>query len=220
MENEILDAYFAGLFDGEGSVGVYKVSNGKGTNKKKFYYVRLSIVGTHRPMIEKVYKHFNLGGFFSQKRQALHITPKGNYCVDDATDDIKICKQGWRWSLSRRNEIQIVLNRMLPFINEKKIQVEICLKFLNGEIDGEDAEILCKNAKKFNFPTTDFKENIKRSTGSSGVNNPLASFNLPQLKEIRDSKNNGMTVNDIAKKWNVHRTTIYRVLNNKTYIQR
>ena len=66
----------------------------------------------------------------------------------------------------------------------------------------------------------DFKENIKRSTGSSGVNNPLASFNLSQLEEIRDSKNNGMTVKDIAKKWNVHRTTIYRVLNNKTYIQR
>lgn len=217
MDITILDAYFAGLFDGEGSIGIYKVSNGKGSNEKKFFSIKLSIVGTHRPMIQKAYEHFGIGHFSTQKRQALHSTPKGNYRLEDATDDIKICKQSWRWTLTSKKEVEMVLKRLAPFLNEKKEQAEICLNFLAGQLDANTASSACKEAKKFIFPSGDFVQPKRRSGGLKGATNPCSKLTDADANSIRTDVAEGISIKTLAVKWGVDRCTIYRILKNESY---
>ncbi len=217
MDDTILDAYFAGLFDGEGSVGIYCVSNGKGSNEKKFYAIKLAIVGTHRPMITKAFNNYGVGNISTQKRQTLSVTPKGNYRVEDATDNIKICKQGWVWFVTSKSEVKSVLLRLLPYLNEKKLQAEICLKFVTGELDGETASNLCKEAKKFNFPNEGFVQGPRRSGGLLGEDNPTAKLTIASATSIRQEHVAGAKVKDLADKWEVSRDTIYRVIRNERY---
>ncbi len=137
------DAYVAGLFDGEGSVGIYRSGGSRGS----WYSARLSIVGVHRPMIEAVYQHIGMGLFTTQKRQSLQRTPRGDY-----GDGARLCKQGWRWMVTSRSEAEAVLRRLLPYLHEKREQVEVVLEFLVGRLSGKEAETRCKAAKRFNFP--------------------------------------------------------------------
>lgn len=79
------DEYWAGIFDGEGTIGVYAASG--------YWSARMAVVGSYRPMIEEAYKHFGVGSFKTQKRQALQKTPMGLV-------DSKLGKQCWRWSVT------------------------------------------------------------------------------------------------------------------------
>jgi hypothetical protein len=51
----INDSYIAGLFDGEGSIGIYAVGNGKINYNKTFWSIKIGIVGTYKPMIKAIY---------------------------------------------------------------------------------------------------------------------------------------------------------------------
>ena len=136
-------AYFAGLFDGEGTVGIYAVG-------RKYWSVRMQIVGTHNPMIKSVYNFIGKGSFTAQKRQG-KITQIHNKVYED---DISI-KQGWRWTLCDRQSIRNVLIDILPYLIEKKDQALIAIDFIDGNLDGDSASILCKEAKRFKFPLED-----------------------------------------------------------------
>lgn len=200
-------AYIAGLFDGEGSVGIYRSTNGK--SDKIYYSVKLSIVGTHKPMIEAVYNYFNIGLFTTQKRQAVQKTPSGPV----------LGKQGWRWSVTDRNGVKHVLESIRPFLIEKADQVDIALKYLNGEYDGEDASMLCKEAKKFEFAADDFSgyQSRKNSGNNAGELNGAAKLTKQNVADIRKMHSNGHTATEIAKIYGVSKTTTSRIINNITW---
>lgn len=207
---ERCDAYFAGLFDGEGTVGVYQTSNG---SDKQYWGVKLSIGGTFRPMMEAVHAHFRVGNFYTQKRQEKRLhTPSRDYDAD-------FCKQCWKWSVSRRDEVAFVLRRIIPYLLEKREQAEIALGFIEGNISGEEASERCKQAKQFTFPT-ELGEPTKRSKGSRAELNPMARLTYEQAEAIRQRVANGERQIDIAREMQVSRSMVSRIILGKTYTQR
>lgn len=140
----------AGLFDGEGSIGIYKVTNGRGTNsgQKVYWTARAAIVGTHRPMIEAFSRAVGFGTFTTQKRQAIQRTPKGEV----------LGKQGWKWFCSNKPGLLLLHDMLSPHLIEKKAQFAIVAAYCRGEIGGEEASELCKEAKKFSFSSDGFQE--------------------------------------------------------------
>lgn len=174
-------AYVAGLFDGEGSVGIYRTSNG--TTKKVYWSVKVSLVGTHRPMIEAVYNHFNLGLFTTQKRQAVQKTPKGEV----------LGKQGWRWMLTSKSDCLLFLAQIRPFLMEKAEQVDVAIAYCKGEISGEQASIKCKEAKQFEFKDqySKFEGQPKRNPKFDRDNNASSKLTQKDFELIMDRILNG-----------------------------
>lgn len=161
------NAYFAGLFDGEGTIGVY--GNGSRPSGKRDYWMcRLSIVGIYRPSIVEAHARWG-GGFGKQKRQALQRTPAGHY-------DPKLCRQGWRWTLTHRHKIHAFLTDVLPYLREKRQQVEVALAFCEGKIDGDVASEILRQAKKFEFDG----EEVHAVGGKAGdMNSQSARYRYP-----------------------------------------
>jgi hypothetical protein len=59
-------AYFAGIIDGEGYIGIKKHlstlrSGGRGRGINPCYYERICVAGTNKPMINMLVKTFNVG---------------------------------------------------------------------------------------------------------------------------------------------------------------
>ena len=171
MKTETDIAYFAGLFDGEGSVGVYRVTNGQiaqPSGHRIYWGIRLSIVGIYRPIIVEAHEFWG-GGFGKQKRQALQKTPGGVY-------DPKLCRQGWRWQLTSRHAIHSFLTDVFPYLREKKEQAGVAMKFCEGGIPGDEASALLKSAKLFEFNGV----NVYAVGGNAGDHNPMsAKFQYP-----------------------------------------
>ena len=103
MENNILN-YFAGIVDGEGTIGVSKA---KRNNKRGFAYNPFfSITNTHLPMLEYIQKH--IGGRI--------------VFLDDRT----LC-----YSLTFNSKVmKELLPELIPLLIIKREQAEIVLKFL------------------------------------------------------------------------------------------
>jgi len=215
------DAYFAGLFDGEGSIGIYRTSNGKGTNEKKFYTVKFAIVGTYLPMIRAAYDYFGEGLFTTQKRQKLIQTPRGTYSLTGESTS-RLCKQGWKWAITDKRGIKNVLERIVPFLIEKRKQVEVVLDYLNDKLDGETALQLCKEAKGFDFPVGDFEEyKSPRMENKRGERNSSAKLTNDQVKEIRDGYNQERSTRAYAKemaiKYNMSVSGMEKVIIGTSY---
>jgi|SRR3972149_3762543 len=210
----INDSYIAGIFDGEGSVGVYAVhTNGRRKNAGGWWTVRMSITGTHRPMIEAIYNHFGLGHFTTQKRQSLQRTPRGDY-----GEGAKMCKQGWKWGLTSRKDCSEVLQRILPYLIEKREQVQIALDFIEGKIEGREANKLCTQAKHFNFPKESFVEPSRRNGAMRGSSHALSKLSDTQVAEARKKyKEDEVTQIAMARKYGVSQTLMHRCLKELTY---
>ena len=178
--------YIAGLFDGEGNVNISNVSNSKG--KTKFKSIKAAITGSYRPMIESIFKTLKMGGFSTQKRQALQRTPKHLYTTDllevNIDKNIKLCKQGWRWTITSRTECKDFLTRIYPHLIEKKEQVRVALEFLDGKLDGEEALKLCREYKKFSFPANGFETARFNIQTQKGEKSSLSKLTSEQVKEI------------------------------------
>ena len=84
MEN--LTAYYAGLFDGEGTVGVYRAG-------AKHWCCKLSITGKHLPMIESIRDYFSYGGIHKCKR----IKKSYKRGFRD---------QCWKWNINNKKDIK------------------------------------------------------------------------------------------------------------------
>jgi len=102
-------AYVAGLFDGEGTVGIYCAGeNGE------YFSVKLQIAGTYKPMLAAVHEHFGgIGSVYAQKRQALSRTPRGAF-------DTRRGRQCWKWVVSNRPEVGFVLRAIRPWLIERR----------------------------------------------------------------------------------------------------
>ena len=213
MKRDLDIAYIAGLFDGEGSVGIYASSNGRNTvsGSSTYWACRLSIVGTYRPMIEAIYNYYCFGSFKTQKRQAIGNSPRGKF-------DHKLAKQGWRWSVTKREEIALVLRTIRPFLIEKAEQADIVLKYIDGELDGEVAAKLCREAKDIEF-TSILSESVPQVGGLSAQNNPAAKLTYDKAQEIRQRIVNGEKRKALVEEYGISQTMVDRIATGKTYVK-
>jgi hypothetical protein len=204
--------YIAGIFDGEGTVGIYTVTNGRKTSSgiKTYYTARLSICLTYRPTIEALHEHYGRGGVYTQKRQAKHHTPNGDYDAD-------MCKQGWKWLIGSRDDVRTVLLDLLPHLMEKKRQAEIVLDFFDGKLSGEEAAALCKEAKAAAFPTG---MEIGSEHSFAGEDNPNALLTQAEADDIRRVVLDGKRQIDVCRERGLSKTLVSRIILNKTYVTR
>jgi hypothetical protein len=200
--------YIAGLFDGEGTVGIYKVTNGE--SEKIYWSITLNISGSFRPVLEAIQAFFGFGSIYSSKRnKKLIATRYGSL-------DTSLCKQGWRWEIRNKNDSKEFLSKILPHLHEKKEQVELTLAFIDGKIAGPEASLQCKALKKFNFTKEDNLE-IKLHTDLAGCKSPCAKFNEENLKDIRTRLEYGEMQSSIAKSYNTNRSVIWKIKHGLSY---
>lgn len=210
--------YIAGLFDGEGNINISDATNG--ISNKKYKSIKVAIIGSHRPMIESIFYTMNIGSFSTQKRQALYRTPRYNYTTNilNVNENVRLCKQCWRWMLTSKRECKDFLQKIYPYLIEKKEQVRVCLEFLDGKMDGDTALKLCKEYKKFNFPSDNFKT-IRLSDGLlRGRDNPACKLSNEQVIKIyiKFHKEN-ISAHQLAKDFDVSANTTERIVNGKIW---
>ena len=108
--------YLAAFVDGEGSIGIERLSPCKQKRKdkevwqrKKYYYVcRLCVVNTNRPIIDWIQSEF--GGSINDK-----ITSKTS-------------KQCYRWHIFGK-DLENLIEELLPFLAIKHKQAQILLEY-------------------------------------------------------------------------------------------
>lgn len=200
--------YYAGLFDGEGSIGVYACGNGR-KNLDTYWSPKIAVCGCYKSMIENLYKFYRVGNFSTQKRQAISSCPSGKF-------DSKLGKQGWKWYVSKRCDIKFVLTQILPFLEEKKEQALIMISFLNDEILGEKANQKLTELKQINFPADGFETN-KITIGNSSESNSKAKLNFITAQLVRARFQNGETQISLAKELDATPTIINRIVLGLTY---
>ena len=199
------DDYFAGLFDGEGSIGVY-ANNAK---SRGGWSAKFGLDGTYRPMIEAAYQHFGVGNLRSAKRQAIRTCPKGSF-------DDSMCRQSWRWGIYRKSDVAYVLERITPFLFEKREQALIVLSFCRGELDGEVAAKRCREAKIFHYPANIGDESLTK-LGSPAESNPMARLTYKEAELIRERVALGEKQINISRELGCSKSVISRIVLGKTY---
>lgn len=120
--------YVAGLFDGEGSIGVYRQSR-----KTRAWGISLRISGAYLPTLEEIVDFTGYG--------RIHKVPRPNGG-----------KQVWQWGIQRRSSIADFCENATPFTREKAEQLAIAYGYCMGRLEGSDTERLLKAAKVINFP--------------------------------------------------------------------
>jgi hypothetical protein len=198
------DAYAAGLFDGEGLIGVYPVD-------EKNWGVKLQLVGAYRPMIEAVSEYFGVGSFGIQKRQMMHRA--GDYAYEAGQ-----CKQGWRWFVTSRKEVELVGKRIYPFLIEKRDQMQVALAYCSGAMSGADASVMCRELKRVNFPADDFVPRGRKNGGAYGAANPFAKLTDEQVLQMRQSYDAGQSIPQIAESQQVSRHCAYMAITARSYV--
>ncbi len=105
--SETEKAYFAGLFDGEGSISTRKHIK----NKRSYYYVFIHLGNTHYPTMEFIYKKFGGTMYMAKKRNAQH-------------------KNFWRWATYTKGA-KYFLEAVMPFLRIKKEQARLAVILQN-----------------------------------------------------------------------------------------
>lgn len=96
-------AYIAGLFDGEGDVGIYSPKSSK--NGKRYLRVTVRITNTHRPVLDWVRLVVGNGNVGEHKRT-----------------DMTNRKPVYRWQISNANA-RVFLREILPYLHIKTDKV-------------------------------------------------------------------------------------------------
>ena len=102
-------AYLAGLFDGEGSVNIFKSSGQNGSITPR-YFVEISIGNTHKGVLQWVLENF--GGRLTHN--GVQYTPNSH--------------KTWRWRASTQ-EASSILVALLPYLIVKKEQALLAIEF-------------------------------------------------------------------------------------------
>jgi len=103
MESELSDVYVAGLFDGEGYIGI---KNFKGKTHLRY---RLAIANQHKGVLELIKKRF--GGNIYKK-------------------DNKI--ECWQWEINNKQEAINFLEKIIPHLIIKRDKAEDSIKLIGG----------------------------------------------------------------------------------------
>lgn len=140
-------AYFAGLFDGEGSVILCKQP--RPTPKRQTYFLSASLANTHLPTLQWVRELWGIGTIRPMKRYKESWKPR------------------WQW-VATSNQALYVLRLILPFLKIKKQEAEIGIAF-------QEFKLKTVQTWGWNRPTPLVKEeerlvNLLRSTPTRGGN--------------------------------------------------
>lgn len=127
--------YIAGLFDGEGTIGIYL---NKGATDARYrsgkrgpcWTRSAGILACWRPTLESL--HVSFGGTLRRTKADGH-------------------KQKWHWSLGAKADIAAFLNAVRPYLVEKKEQADVMLAALRGEIPEKEAAVKLKKLKRVQF---------------------------------------------------------------------
>lgn len=208
------DAYIAGLFDGEGSVGIYRASNGRSTESgsKIYWGCRLAIAGSHRPMIEELHKHIPGSTMIEDKRKVDKVAPNGKrYALGQARPVFKV-------QLAHKKLILEFLERIRPYLWEKAEQVAIAMAYCRGALNGEKASEQCKAAKKFSFDVTDLPER-ESAPCNKGEDNPMSKLSESDVRQIKLRLKNGKRgiKAQLAREYRVSKTTILKIDQGKNW---
>jgi hypothetical protein len=190
------DAYAAGVFDGEGTIGVYAVGNGKDNNV--YWSAKLAVHGTYRPLILALHEHFCAGQFKASKRSS----SLGG-------------KQGWLWQVCNKPGIESVLVKIMPFLLEKREQAEVLLTYCRGEITGEAASERMKSLKTFNFPASLGEGLFLPKPASEGIGTARTTWR--NAERVRARVAAGERQADIARDMGLSRGVVSRIVMGKTY---
>ena len=117
--------YVAGLFDGEGCIGIYGNQ------------LRVEITGCYLPTFEALVDHFGYGACYSQKYREF-IVPDHH-------------KQKYRFVIQNKARIKEFLDYIKHSVYEKRYQVDTALMYLNGNLTRELTDQVLRQAKKQNF---------------------------------------------------------------------
>lgn len=196
----MLDAYFAGLFDGEGTMGIYATGNGK--DDGVYWSPKLAIHGTYRPMIIAIHEHFGVGQFSAAKRNPGHHLGG---------------KPQWLWQVHSKAKIAFVLKRILPYLMEKKDQAITMLAYCGGELDGETASTLLRQQKRAEFPHS-LGEGVRLKRGNPSEECSIARTTWVIAQEIRARVKNGEKQAALCREYGLSKTVVNRIVLNKTYI--
>lgn len=114
MATEVDLAYFAGLFDGEGSISIAKVKCTRIRNPSVSFYYRLQVclVNNDRPVVEWLKSQFGGSICVRNMKGARMETHCWSCC----------CQQGLRF-----------LQQVFPYLHIKRRQAEVAIKFQLGK---------------------------------------------------------------------------------------
>lgn len=113
--------YLAGLFDGEGTLGVYK-------QKTTGYRRTAGITNTYMPVLEAFRSRFGGNIYPQRKATTTH-------------------KATWGWELQNGPEIMLFLYKIRPHLTIKAEQVDVMLTYLEGNLDKDTAVSQLKELK-------------------------------------------------------------------------
>lgn len=107
VEEFIKLSYFAGIIDGEGCIGIERLS--AGVHRKRAYYCsRLTVINTDENLMKL------LVGFF-----------KGSYNTRKKIEGRKTC---YRWHVFGKNQVY-ALQKLIPFLFIKKAQALLLIEY-------------------------------------------------------------------------------------------
>lgn len=107
-----LDAYFAGLLDGEGYIAIAK-------KDAKYYRQKISMKMTCKQTVDAIHAHFGVG--------AVRFVPRQN----------PKWKDQWEWYCTYDNA-RMVAERILPFSITKRIDIQRLLEHKSIKRGGSD----------------------------------------------------------------------------------
>ncbi len=107
VEKITILSYFAGIIDGEGSIGIEHLKP-RGKRMKDYYTCRLTVINTNEDIMKLLVHHF-----------------KGTYDTRKKIGGRKTC---FRWHVFGK-DLEDALKRLEPHIFIKKQQLEIVLKY-------------------------------------------------------------------------------------------
>lgn len=161
---EVWPEYLAGLIDGDGWIGIQKVSSSKRKQKATAYSPMISITLTaQKELLQRIQAKYG-GSIYTKK--PYKTNHKVAYC----------------WQLCGNTKIETLLTEVYPFLVLKKQQADIVLDFLSTVIPHErshegytdnvlqERDNYYERIKVLNFRGRDFKKKeINRSTSKDNV---------------------------------------------------
>ena len=134
MIKEILEkdrAYFAGLFDGEGTVritkGIHKNKNG---NNNTHYSLHVSFDLTYKPVLLRMQMYFG-GNVQAKNMDKLRNNPSALKAAAAGITSPEKWKREYLYYLSGRDALYF-LKVIKPFSDEKQQQVELAIQYEEG----------------------------------------------------------------------------------------
>ncbi len=102
------NAYFAGIIDGEGSIGIEHLSPTK-SRKKDYYVCRLTVINTDENLMRLLVAHY-----------------EGSYDMRKLIEGRKPC---FRWHVFGKN-LKNALDKLYPYLFIKKPQAKLVLEYI------------------------------------------------------------------------------------------